>query len=109
MRTILHSDLNNFYASVEMLKRPELRNVPVAVCGSKEDRHGIILAKNQLAKEAGVKTGEVIWQAKQKCSRLVQLPADFSAYLRVSKEVRKFMSAIPTAWRRSASTSAGWT
>lgn len=89
MRTILHSDLNNFYASVEMLKHPELRGVPVAVCGSKEERHGIVLAKNQIAKEAGVKTGEVIWQAKQKCPRLVQLPADFSAYLRVSKEVRK--------------------
>lgn len=89
MRAILHSDCNNFYASVELLRRPELRGVPVAVCGSKEDRHGIVLAKNQLAKEAGVKTGDVLWQAKKKCPDIVQLPADFSAYLRVSKEVRK--------------------
>ena len=89
MRCILHSDLNNFYASVEMLKHPELRGRPVAVCGSKEDRHGIVLAKNQPAKEAGVKTGDVLWRAKQKCPNLIQLPADFTAYLRVSKEVRK--------------------
>ena len=57
MRTILHSDLNNFYASVELLKHPECKDVPVAVCGSVEDRHGIILAKNQVAKSFGVKTG----------------------------------------------------
>ena len=89
MRSILHSDLNNFYASVELLKHPELAGLPVAVCGSKEDRHGIVLAKNQLAKQAGVKTGDAIWQAEKKCAGIVQLPADFSAYLRVSKAVRK--------------------
>ena len=54
MRTILHSDLNNFYASVEVLKNPDLKGVPIAVCGSVEDRHGIVLAKNQIAKEYGV-------------------------------------------------------
>ena len=89
MRCILHSDLNNFYASVELLKHPELRGRAVAVCGSKEDRHGIVLAKNQFAKQAGVKTGDAIWQAEKKCPGIVQLPADFSAYLRVSKAVRK--------------------
>ena len=56
-RTILHVDLNNFYASVECLYHPELRGKPVAVSGDVENRHGIILAKNQLAKAAGVKTG----------------------------------------------------
>lgn len=89
MRTILHSDLNNFYASVEILKHPELKNMPVAVCGNREERHGIVLAKNMLAKAAGVQTGDVYWQAKKKCPDLVELPADFSSYLRVSKEVRK--------------------
>ncbi len=66
-RLILHCDLNNFYASVECMENPELRTVPVAICGNKEDRHGIVLAKNELAKAFGIKTGETIWQAKQKC------------------------------------------
>ncbi len=88
-RCILHSDLNNFYASVEMLKNPELRDVPIAVTGSIKDRHGIVLAKNMLAKKAGVKTGEVLWQARKKCAGLVAVPADFPAYIRVSREVRK--------------------
>lgn len=90
MRTILHSDLNNFYASVECLKNPEICNFPVVVVGSKEDRHGIVLAKNAIAKELGVKTGDVYWQAKLKCGKtLVEVPADFSTYISVSKEVRK--------------------
>lgn len=88
-RCILHSDLNNFYASVEMLKDPALREVPLAVTGSIKDRHGIVLAKNMLAKNAGVKTGEVLWQARKKCAGLVSVPADFPAYIRVSREVRK--------------------
>ena len=66
MRTILHSDLNNFYASVECNRRPEIRNKPVVVVGAKEDRHGIVLAKNIIAKQFGVKTGDVYWQARQK-------------------------------------------
>ena len=65
MRTILHSDLNNFYASVEILRHPELKETPVVVCGSKEDRHGIVLAKNGIAKKSGIRTGDVYWQAKQ--------------------------------------------
>lgn len=90
MRTILHSDLNNFYASVELLRRPELRDFPVVVIGSKEERHGVVLAKNEIAKRMGVKTGEVYWQAKRKCGEnLKELPVDFAAYHRVSKEVRK--------------------
>ncbi|MBP1763246.1 MAG: polymerase [Firmicutes bacterium] len=87
-RTILHVDLNNFYASVECLYRPELRNFPVAVTGDAEARHGIILAKNQLAKLAGVTTGEAIWQARQKCPRLICLPPDFRKYLRFSRLAR---------------------
>ncbi len=88
-RTILHVDLNNFYASVECLYRPELRGKPVALSGDVENRHGIILAKNQLAKAAGVKTGEAIWQAKGKCPSLVCLPPDYRKYLRFSRLARK--------------------
>ncbi len=87
-RTILHCDLNNFYASVECLYHPEHRGKPVAVSGDVENRHGIILAKNQLAKQAGVKTGEAIWQARQKCPTLVCLPPDYSKYLRFSRLAR---------------------
>ncbi len=90
MRTILHSDLNNFYASVECNRRPEIRNKPVVVVGAKEDRHGIVLAKNIIAKQFGVKTGDVYWQARQKCGAgLVEVEAEFSAYIKASKQVRK--------------------
>lgn len=88
LRVILHSDLNNFYASVETLKNPALKDVPLAVCGSVEDRHGIVLAKNQLAKSFGVKTGEVLWQAKKKCHDLQTVLADHHSYEVVSKQVR---------------------
>jgi DNA polymerase-4 len=73
-RVILHSDLNNFYASVECLHRPEIRDKPVAVCGDPLLRHGIVLAKNYPAKATGIQTGEAIWQAQQKCPGLVVLP-----------------------------------
>lgn len=90
MRTILHSDLNNFYASVECLRNPAIREKPVVVVGSKEDRHGIVLAKNMIAKKAGVQTGDAYWQARQKCGlRLVEVQADFPAYLHYSKLARK--------------------
>ena len=86
-RIVLHSDLNNFFASVECKHRPELKNFPVAVCGNKKDRHGIVLAKNELAKKCGVKTAEAIWQAKQKCRDLVILPPNYDEYVRYSRIV----------------------
>jgi DNA polymerase-4 len=88
-RTILHVDLNNYYASVECLYRPEIRDKPVVVCGDIEARHGIILAKNHIAKNLGVKTGEAIWEAKQKCPGLVLVRADFQKYLRFSRLARE--------------------
>ena len=87
-RVILHCDLNSFYASVECLHHPEYRNVPMAVGGDVEKRHGIILAKNQLAKKAGVTTGEALWQALQKCPNLILVKPNFSQYLRFSRMVR---------------------
>lgn len=87
-RVVLHSDLNNFFASVECLKHKALSAYPVAVCGSKEERHGIVLAKNNLAKKCGVKTGQVIWQAKQLCPSLVVLEPHYEEYLYYSQKVR---------------------
>ena len=84
-RTILHSDMNSFYASVEMMLDPSLRGKPVAVCGSTENRHGIVLAKSQLAKKAGVKTGMVNWEARQKCPDLIMVPPQYDQYLKYSK------------------------
>ena len=87
-RVVLHSDLNNCYASIECMLHPELRGKYIAVCGSTEDRHGIVLAKNQLAKQCGVKTGEVIWEAKQKCPQLTIVPPHMDQYLKFSRIVR---------------------
>ena len=79
-RTILHCDLNSFYASVELLSYPELKDKPVAVCGDPESRHGIILAKNEPAKKCGVVTAETIWQARRKCPDLILLPPHRDRY-----------------------------
>ncbi len=88
-RIILHCDLNNFFASVSLLFNPTLKDLPVAVCGDKENRHGIVLAKNDIAKKAGVKTAEVIYEAKAKCPDLVMLPPIYDKYLEYSKKVHK--------------------
>ena len=87
-RTILHSDLNSFYASVEMMLDPSLRGKAVAVCGRTEDRHGIVLAKSDLAKKAGVKTGMVNWEARQCCPNLVVVPPQYDQYLKYSALAR---------------------
>ena len=91
MRTILHVDMNNFYASVECLYRPEIRHLPVAVAGDPLNRHGIILAKNMIAKKLGVKTGEAIWEAKLKAPNLVTVPPDFRKYLKFSRHARQIL------------------
>lgn len=88
-RTILHSDLNNFYASVELLSHPELRGKPVAVAGDVEARHGIVLAKNYETKKYGVQTAEALWQAKQKCPEIVFLPPHYELYEQYSERVRE--------------------
>ncbi len=87
-RTILHCDLNNYYASVEERHNPSLRVGPLAVCGRKEDRHGIVLAKNQPAKRAGVKTGEAIWEAMLKCPDLRIVQPRYDLYLYYSEQIR---------------------
>lgn len=88
-RNILHCDMNAFYAAVEAQRRPELRDKPLAVCGSQEERHGIVLTANYLAKPMGVKTGMAIWQARQRCPDLVVLPPDMGEYIRICKMARE--------------------
>ena len=84
-RTILHSDCNCFYASVELLHHPELRGKPVAVGGGPEARHGIVLTADYTAKRYGVKTGMALWQAKQVCPDITFLPPRMDLYLRFSR------------------------
>ncbi|MBR7072226.1 MAG: DNA polymerase IV [Eubacterium sp.] len=88
-RTILHVDCNKFYASVECLYRPEIRNKPVAVGGSTESRHGIILTKNEIASKYGLTVGEPLWKARQKCPDLIIVPPNYPLYLRFSRLCRK--------------------
>lgn len=88
-RIILHCDLNNFFASVSLLSNPTLYDMPVAVCGSEQARHGIVLAKNEIAKKFGVKTAEAVWEAKRKCPDLVTLPPDYKKYHEYSRAAQK--------------------
>ena len=94
-RYILHCDLNNFYASVESLFDVSVRNCPLVVVGDVEKRHGIVLAKNALAKERGVKTGDTVWEAQQKCGAgLVCKQARLGLYLEVSKMVKSIYQIV---------------
>ncbi|MFR2095226.1 DNA polymerase IV [Eubacterium sp.] len=88
-RCVLHIDCNKFYASVECLYRPELRNKPMAVGGDPENRHGIILTKNEIASKYGLTVGEPLWKARQKCPDLVVVPPNYPLYLRFSALARK--------------------
>ena len=91
-RTILHSDMNSFYASVEMLHHPEFTGMPLAVGGDPEARHGIVLTANYIAKRKGVKTGMALWQAKQICPEIIFVPPRMDLYLRFSQMAREIYS-----------------
>ena len=93
-RMILHSDINACYASIELLRHPELRGRPVAVGGERELRHGIILAKDQMARAAGVCTGMTLWAARQQCPELTILPPDFELYYDYSRRVREIYAGF---------------
>ncbi len=88
-RTILHSDLNSFYASVEIRNNPTLADKPVAVGGDEQARHGIVLAANPLAKQYGIRTAETLWSARRKCPDLVIVSTHFDEYHRFSQAVRQ--------------------
>lgn len=92
MRSILHSDCNSFFASVECLYNPEIRKKPVAVGGDADKRHGIILAKNEYAKKYKIQTGEPIWKAINKCPELVVVPPHYERYLKFSRLCKEIYS-----------------
>ena len=88
-KTILHIDCNKFYASVECLHHPEIRDKPVVVGGSEETRHGIVLTKNEIASKYGIQTAEPLWKARSKCPGLVVVPPNFPLYVRFSNMAKK--------------------
>lgn len=92
VRTILHSDCNCFYASVELLHHPELNGKPIAVGGDPEARHGIVLTADYIAKRQGVKTGMALWQARQVCPEIIFLPPRMDLYLRFSRMAQEIYS-----------------
>ncbi len=92
-RIILHSDMNNFYASVEGLYQPALQGKPIAVAGDSALRHGVVLAKNDHAKRFGVQTGDALWQAKQKCREIVFVPPHYDRYQRYSQMAQEIYAS----------------
>lgn len=88
-RIILHCDLNNFFASASLTFNPTLKGLPVAICGDAKKRHGIVLAKNNIAKSFGILTAETIWEAQRKCADLVILSPDFALYESISKKAHQ--------------------
>lgn len=108
-RFILHSDLNNFYASVECMLNPKIKDTAVIIVGDEELRHGVVLAKNNIAKQLGVKTGDTVHEAQVKCfgTKLTKLKARLDLYQKVSKQVQQIylkhsdmveMFGIDEAW-----------
>ena len=87
-RIILHCDLNNFFASATLSLNPTLKNFPVAICGDAKKRHGIVLAKNSIAKKYGILTAETIWEAQRKCPDLIILSPNYNLYESLSKKVQ---------------------
>ena len=94
-RLIFHCDCNNFFASCECLDRPELKTVPMAVAGDPENRVGIVVAKNDIAKKYGVKTTDTVWQAKKKCPGIVFVPPRHHFYKAVSDRVNAITGITP--------------
>ncbi len=88
-RTILHCDADSFFATCEIALHPEYANVPMAVCGSVEDRHGIVLARNSIAKKYNIKTAETLWSAKQKCPHLVTVRPNYALYSQMSEKMNR--------------------
>ncbi len=91
-RVILHCDCNSFFASVETALNPKYRGVPMAVCGSAEERHGIVLAKNEEAKKYGIKTAETVFSAKKKCPNLVISSPHYEEYVKYSRKANEIYS-----------------
>lgn len=91
-RIILHCDLNNFFASAALTQNVTLKGLPLAVCGDTKKRHGIVLAKNEIAKAYGIQTAETVWSAKAKCPELITVLPDFELYESLSVAARAIYS-----------------
>ncbi len=96
-RRILHVDANSFFASAEMAVEPSLRGKAVAVCGSVEMRHGIVLAKSIPAASCGVKTGMTVGEAKKLCPELITVPPHFDLYMDFSDKLRAIFADFSDA------------
>lgn len=96
-RVLLHCDCDTFFASVECLYHPEIRDKPVAVGGDEESRHGIVLTKNAIAKQYGIKTGESLMEARKKCPGLITVKANMPLYLRFSRSFREILCQYSSA------------
>ncbi|MDL2294442.1 DNA polymerase IV [Ruminococcaceae bacterium OttesenSCG-928-D13] len=107
-RIVLHVDCNSFFASVSLLYKPWLQNKPVVVGGDEATRHGIVLAKNQVAKKYKIPTGAALWQAKQLCPDLVVIPPDYELYERFSKEIKERIFADYTDLQESFGSDESW-
>ena len=107
-RTILHCDNDAFYSTTEEMLNPKLRGKAHAVAGSVEDRNGIILAKSYVAKKFGVKTGEAIWQAKQKCPDLITMPPNYEMYLNTPNWRIRFILSTRISYNHSVWMKHGW-
>ncbi|HHX36875.1 MAG TPA: DNA polymerase IV, partial [Clostridiaceae bacterium] len=92
-RIVLHVDINNCFASIELLERPDLQGKPVVVCGSPNDRRGVVLAKNEEAKAFGIKTAETLWQARKKCPQLRTVPPQHDKYRIFSRRAQHIYSS----------------
>lgn len=88
-RVILHSDFNAFYCGVEAVLNPSLNKGPFAVTGSADKRHGIILSKSEMAKKAGVKTGQPLYEAKRLCPDIRFVTARFGLYEKYSAAAKE--------------------
>ncbi len=89
---IMHCDMNNCFASIECILNPSLKGRPIAVCGSREERRGIVLAKSEEAKKYGVKTGDTVWEAEKKCPGLIIVPPHHNVYSKYSELAKKLYS-----------------
>lgn len=107
-RTVLHVDCNSFFASVSLLYKPHLKKFPVVVGGDEQSRHGIVLAKNELAKGYKIPTGAALWQARQLCPQVVVIPPDYELYERFSKDIKQGIFADYTDLQESFGSDESW-
>lgn len=92
-KKILHIDVNNAFLSwtaVERLKQGDtidLRKIPAVIGGDEAKRHGIVVAKSNIAKKFGIQTAEPLYMARRKCPSVIVVPGDFELYRKCSNKL----------------------